>query len=78
MTSVVNKVDVASMLDEGEYYVLENYAQQKEIYPKVVQAFLDGIEGLLAQFFRDIRDLHPKRNVVFLWKVAEQPVWVSG
>jgi nitrite reductase/ring-hydroxylating ferredoxin subunit len=34
------------MLDKGAFHVLSDYARKDDIYPKVIDAFLDGIEEL--------------------------------
>jgi len=50
---VVSKIDVSAMLNKGAYYVLDNYAQKEMIYPKAVNAFLEGIEELEGRSCRD-------------------------
>jgi nitrite reductase/ring-hydroxylating ferredoxin subunit len=39
-----SRVDTASILREGKFYVLDEYALKTEMYGKVQKAFLDGIE----------------------------------
>ena len=41
-----NTVDVPSILRDGAYYILDQFALRDEMYAKVVAAFLDGVEAL--------------------------------
>ncbi len=47
------QVDVSRLLDEGAYYILDNYAMREEMYARVVASFLDGICALAGRACRD-------------------------
>src|SRR5512134_233184 len=42
-------VDVASILRDGTYYVLDEFALRETMYAKVVETFLDGVEALASR-----------------------------
>lgn len=48
-----NRVDTEALLRKGQLFVMDNYALRDEMYKKVEDAFLDGIESLET---RDCRE----------------------
>ncbi len=46
LTTAKPDIDVPAILGEGAYYILDDYALREEMYSKVIEAFLDGVEQL--------------------------------
>ncbi len=46
MTVASPRVDTAAILRDGKFCILDDYALRNEMYPKVIQAFFDGIEQI--------------------------------
>jgi nitrite reductase/ring-hydroxylating ferredoxin subunit len=43
-----NEVDVAAIVRDGEYCILDDFALREKMYAQVVGAFLDGVEALAS------------------------------
>ena len=53
MSAVPGPVDVSRLLNEGAFYVLDDYAMRGEMYPRVVETFLEGIGQSAGRACRD-------------------------
>jgi nitrite reductase/ring-hydroxylating ferredoxin subunit len=53
MSIMSQAVDVSLLLNEGSYYILDQYALREEMYAKVVDTFLDGVAAIAGRACRD-------------------------